>query len=179
MQSFLEESSSPNWTRAMLTNKSSWMMIQKSMTVNTHRGLFTYNRLPFGVASAPAIFQRTMEGLLKEIPHVAVYLDDILVSGENEADHLKNLDEVLTRLEEAGLRLKRSKCAFMQKEVEYLGHRVDAQGLHPVEKKVKAIMDAPTPTNVTELKAFLGLLNYNNGHGKRDKRKLFKNQRLC
>lgn len=76
---------------------------KKYVTVNTHRGLFTYNRLPFGVASAPAILQRTMEGLLKGIPRMAVYLDDILVSGENEADHLKNLDEVLSRLEEADL----------------------------------------------------------------------------
>lgn len=103
-----------------------------------------------------------MEGLLKGIALVAVYLDGILVSGEDETDHLKNLDEVLRRLGEAGLQLKRSKCAFMQKEVEYLGHRVDAQGLHPVKKKVKAVMDAPTSTNVTELKAYLGLLNYYN-----------------
>lgn len=129
---------------------------RKFVTVNTHRGLFTYNRLPFGVASAPAIFQRTMENLLKGIPLVAVYLDDILVSGVDKADHLCNLDEVLRRLEEAGLRPKKSKCALMQNEAEYLGHVVDAQGLHPVEKKVKAIMKAPTPTNVTELKAYLG-----------------------
>ncbi|XP_061570028.1 uncharacterized protein K02A2.6-like [Cololabis saira] len=135
---------------------------KRYVTVNTHRGLFTYNRLPFGVASAPAIFQRTMEGLLKGISLTAVYLDDILVTGVDEADHLKNLNEVLSRLEEAGLRLKRSKCAFMQKEVEYLGHRVDVQGLHPVEKKVKAILNAPAPTSVTELKAYLGLLNYYN-----------------
>lgn len=80
----------------------------------------------------------------------------------DETDHLKNQDEVLRRLGEAGLRLKRSKRAFVQEEVEYLGHRVDAQALHPVEKKVKAVMDAPTPTNVTELKAYLGLLNYYN-----------------
>lgn len=91
-----------------------------------------------------------------------MYLDDILVSGEDEADHLKNLAEVLSRLEEAGLLLKRSKCAFMQKEVEYLGHRVDAKGLHLVEKKVKAIMDAAAPTSITELKAYLSLLNYFN-----------------
>lgn len=134
---------------------------KKYVTVNTHRGLFTYNRLPFGVASAPVIFQRTMEGLLEGIPLVAVYLDDILVSGVDETDHLKNLDEVLCRLGEAGLRLKRSKCAFMQKEVEYLGHRVVARGLHPVERKVKAFID-PNPTNVTELKAYSGLLNYYN-----------------
>lgn len=93
---------------------------------------------------------------------MAVYLDDILVSGVDEADHLRNLDEVLCRLEKAGLRLKRSKCAFLQRGVEYLGHILDAQGLHPVEKKVKAIMDAPTPTYITELKAYLGLLNYYN-----------------
>uniref|UniRef100_A0A3B3B4L9 Gypsy retrotransposon integrase-like protein 1 n=1 Tax=Oryzias melastigma TaxID=30732 RepID=A0A3B3B4L9_ORYME len=135
---------------------------KKYVTVNTHRGLFTYNRLPFGVASAPAIFQRTMENLLKGIPLVVVYLDDILVSGKDEADHLKNLTEVLSRLEEAGLRLKRSKCEFMQEEVEYLGHKIDAQGLHPVQKKVEAILNAPAPTNVTELKAYLGLLNYYN-----------------
>lgn len=74
---------------------------KKYVTVNMHRGIFTYNRLPFGVASAPDIFPRTMEGLLKGIPLVVVHLDDILVSGEDEADHLKNLAEVLSRLEEA------------------------------------------------------------------------------
>ncbi|XP_033992105.1 uncharacterized protein K02A2.6-like [Trematomus bernacchii] len=135
---------------------------KKYLTVNTHRGLFTYNRLPFGVASAPAIFQRTLEGLLQGIPFVAVYLDDILVSGVDEEDHLQNLETVLAKLEEAGLRLRRSKCTFLEEEVEYLGHRVDAQGLHPMEKKVKAIMEAPNPTNVTELKSYLGLLNYYN-----------------
>ena len=98
--------------------------------------------------------------LLRGIPFVAVYLDDILVSGETETDHLANLDTVLTRMKEAGLRLRRSKCTFMQEAVEYLGHRVDAQGLHPVQKKVKAIAEAPAPTNVTELKSYLGLLNY-------------------
>lgn len=72
---------------------------------------------------------------MKGIPLIAGYLDDILVSGVDVADHLKNLEAVLTRLEEAGLRLRRNKCTFLQDEVEYLGHRVDAQGLHPVEKK--------------------------------------------
>lgn len=135
---------------------------KKYLTVNTHKGLFTYNRLPFGVSSAPAVFQRTMENLLQGIPMVAVYLDDILVTGVNVQDHLKNLNEVLGRLEEAGLRLKRSKCELLQDEVCYLGHKVNAQGLHPMQSKVKAISEAPTPTNVTELKAYLGLLNYYN-----------------
>ena len=135
---------------------------KKFLTINTHRGLFTYNRLPFGVSSAPAIFQRTMEGVLQGIPHVTVYLDDILVTGETKETHLKNLEEVFTRLEGAGLRLKRSKCTLLADEVQYLGHKVDAAGIHPVEAKVKAIVEAPAPTNVTELKAYLGLLNYYN-----------------
>ncbi|KAL0202697.1 hypothetical protein M9458_000715, partial [Cirrhinus mrigala] len=135
---------------------------KKYLTVNTHKGLFTYNCLPFGVASAPAIFQRTMEGLLQGIPGVVVYLDDILVTGVNQNSHLRTLDEVLSRLKEAGLRLKRGKCVFLADEVEYLGHRVDAQGLHPTGTKVKAIEEAPEPRNVTELKAYLGLLNYSN-----------------
>ncbi|KAJ8337557.1 hypothetical protein SKAU_G00365230 [Synaphobranchus kaupii] len=80
---------------------------KKYLTVNTHKGMFTYNRLPFGVSSAPAVFQRTLEGLLQGIPMVAVYLDDILVSGASKEEHLRNLNEVLGRLEEAGLRLKR------------------------------------------------------------------------
>ncbi|KAL6461145.1 hypothetical protein MHYP_G00311110 [Metynnis hypsauchen] len=132
------------------------------VTISTHKGLFTMNRLPFGVSSSPAIFQRIMEGLLQGIPSVAVYLDDILVTGRNDQEHLKTLSEVLKRLEEAGLRLKRSKCSFMGKEAEFLGHKVDSTGLHPLQNKVSAIQKAPSPTNVTELKAYLGLLNYYN-----------------
>lgn len=133
---------------------------RECVTVNTHKGLFAYTRLPFGVSSSPAIFQRTIEGILQGIPHVTVYLDDILVSGRNEAEHLQNLAEVLRRLNDSGLRLKRSKCSFLADEVVFLGHRIDSAGLHPVAEKVQAIQEAPTPSNVTELKAYLGLLNY-------------------
>lgn len=132
------------------------------VTINTHKGLFQVNRLPFGVSSSPAIFQRMMEGLVAEIPNVVVYLDDILLTGRNDYEHLETLNEVLRRLQEAGLRLKRNKCAFMEQEAEFLGHKVDASGLHPLPNKVRAIKQAPAPTNVTELRAYLGLLNYYN-----------------
>lgn len=133
---------------------------KKYTTINTHRGLFQYNRLPFGISSAPAIFQRIMESLIQGIPGVAVYLDDIILTGRNDAEHLATMETVLNRLERAGLRLKLNKCQFLKSEVTYLGHCVSAAGLKPVPAKVKAVRDAPTPTNVSELKAFLGLLNY-------------------
>ena len=65
------------------------------LTINTHKGLFAYNRLPFGVSSAPGIFQHTIESLLKGIPNVLVYLDDILVTGPTQEHHIHNLQEVL------------------------------------------------------------------------------------
>ena len=129
-------------------------------TINTHKGLYQYTQLPFGVTSAPAIFQRTMENLLQGLPQVSVYLDDILVAGKTEAEHHQNLKEVLTRLEQAGVRLKRSKCSFMLASVEYLGHQISAQGLQPTGEKVKAIKEAPAPKDVSQLKSFLGLVNY-------------------
>ena len=127
------------------------------VVINTHKGLFRYNRLPFGVSSAPGIFQRVMEGLLSGIPGVVVYID-ILVTGKTTADHLAALDEVLTRLEKAGLHLKRKKCFLMQPSVTYLGHLIDAQGLHPLPDKVRAVQEAPPPRSVAQLKSYLGLL---------------------
>ena len=121
-------------------------------TINTHRGLFHYTRLPFGVAAVPAIFQRTMESLLGGLPHVCVYLDDILVTGD--------LAVVLERLESAGIRLKRQKCSFMIPEVEYLGHSVSEKGIQPTSEKVRAIREGPQPQDVSQLHSFLGMLNY-------------------
>ena len=72
----------------------------------------------------------------------------------DEKDHLHNLGQVLEQLESAGLSLKKSKCVFMTTSVEYLGHVIDANGLHPSSSKVKAIKEAPEPTNNTELKSF-------------------------
>lgn len=118
------------------------------VTINTHKGLFKYNRLVFGVASSPAIFQRTMDTLLQGIPHVAVYLDDILITGVTEAEHLANLEQVLKRLSDAGMRRKRDKCVFLASSVTYLGHRITAEGLCPVEGKVRAIKEALSPKSV-------------------------------
>ena len=93
---------------------------RKYVTINTPRGLFTYKRLPYGVSSAPGIFQRFMDSLLKGIPNTMVYLDDVLVTGPTEDEHLQTLDRMLERLVQAGFRLKESKCQFLSDEVDYL-----------------------------------------------------------
>ena len=133
---------------------------RKYLTINTHRGLYEYTRLPFGVSSAPSIFQRTMETLLQGLSFVTVYIDDILISGRTPDEHMANLEKVLERLSKAGMRLKKSKCDFLLSEVEYLGHVISKQGVKPSAKKVRAIIHAPQPTCVSQLKAFLGLVNY-------------------
>ena len=133
---------------------------QELVTINTPKGLFKYTHLPFGVASVPAIFQRTMESLLQGLPMVCVYIDDILVSGKTPEEHLYNLNEVLHRLESAGLHLKKEKCSFCLPEVNYLGHTISEKGLKPSPAKIRAITEVSQPTNVTQLKAFLGLVNY-------------------
>jgi len=101
-----------------------------------------------------------MENLLKAIPNVVVFQDDVMITGRNDAEHLCNLEAVLKRLVEAGVSVKRDKCRFMLPQVEFVGRIVSADGLRPSTSKTEAINDAPTPANMTELKAFLGMLNY-------------------
>ena len=133
---------------------------QELTTINTEKGLFSYTRLPFGISAASAIFQRTIDTILQGIPQTVAYLDDILITGKDQEDHLKNLNAVLHRLEEHGLRLRKDKCTFMEPTVTYLGHMIDSQGIHPTDEKTKAIQEAATPCNVSELRSYIGLLNY-------------------
>ena len=95
---------------------------RKLTTINTSKGLFEYERLPYGVSSSPGIFQRIIEQLLQNIPMTVVYLDDVLVTGKTPEEHDRNLEIVLSRLQEAGLHLKREKCTFRQKACKYLGN---------------------------------------------------------
>ena len=100
-----------------------------------------------------------MEGLLQGIEGIIVYTDDVLVSGATAEEHLKRL-EVLSRLEKAGLCLQKSKCHFMVSAVTFSGHKVDKDGLHPLPDKINAVLNAPTPRNIQELKSYLGLFSY-------------------
>ncbi|BHF83536.1 hypothetical protein SprV_0902667900 [Sparganum proliferum] len=129
-------------------------------TINTHRGLFRYRRLPSGVSSALGLFQCLIDNLVKDIPHVCAYLDDILVTGPSEHSHLETLKIVLGRLEDAGFKLRKDKCTFLADSVEYLGFMVDKTGLHPLEHKFKALKTAPRPNYTSQLRSFLGLVTH-------------------
>ena len=129
------------------------------LVINTHRGLYRFNRLPYGVASAPAIFQQIMEQILPKIPGVVCYIDDILVTGRSDNEHLEHLEAVFQSLRQYGFRIKRTKCWFFQDSVEYLGSVVSKEGIQTSKRKIEAILKVKTPTNQTELKSFLGMVN--------------------
>ncbi|XP_060587297.1 uncharacterized protein K02A2.6-like [Ruditapes philippinarum] len=127
---------------------------KKFLTISTHKGLFRYNRLVFGVASAPAIFQRLIEQIMEDIPNVQVILDDMIITGSDDKEHLEILEQVLKRLDEYGLRVNVEKCKFMEPKVEFCGHEIDADGLHKTDAKIAAIVNAPEIKNVKDLRSF-------------------------
>ena len=133
---------------------------QKYLTINTHMGLFAFKRLPNGIHSGPAIFQRIMDGLLADIPKAVSRLDDILIAGTDYQDHFNTLSQVLERLLKYGFKLNKAKCKFLQSSVVYLGHLIDSAGLHPTMDKLAAVRDAPPPKDAVALKSFLGLIMF-------------------
>jgi hypothetical protein len=130
------------------------------VTINTSKGLYQFNRMPFGVSAAPASFQRCMDTVLHGCKGACAYLDDVIVTGETKEEHLANLEVELEKLEKAGLKLNKKKCFFMEPQIEFLGHKIDAEGLHPTQKNIQAIKEAATPQNFSQLKSFLGMMNY-------------------
>ena len=106
------------------------------------------------------MFQAVMDQILQGIPGTACYLDDVLVAGKDHKECYTRVEQVLQNLSTHGIRVNVGKCKFFQSQVQYLGHMLDSRGLHPTEEKVEAIRKAPEPTNLTQLKAFLGLVNY-------------------
>ncbi|KAM7285773.1 uncharacterized protein ISCGN_032658 [Ixodes scapularis] len=132
----------------------------EAQTIVTHRGAFGVRRLQFGVCVAPGIFQSLMENLLRGLPGVIAYFDDVIIAGASQQELLVRLRDVLRRFQAVGLKVKKEKCQLGVTQVDFLGFRVDAEGIHPTPGKTEAIMNAPCPANKTELQAFLGLLNF-------------------
>ena len=128
----------------------------------TRRGMFRFKTMPFGLCNAVATFQRLMDlvltGLNLEI--CLVYLDDIIIFSATPEEHLERLERVLQRLRSANLKLKPNKCCLMQTSVHFLGHIVSKDGISTDPEKVKLIKEWPTPTNLKQLRGFLGLAGY-------------------
>ena len=118
---------------------------KKYLTINTHKGLCRYNKLLFGIASAPAIWQRTIDQILQRLEGVYCTLDDMVITGKNDKEHLNNLSKVLQRLEEFNLRANKLKCYFFEDKIEYCGHIIDKHGLHKTQKKVEVVLITPEP----------------------------------
>lgn len=132
---------------------------QKLCTWSTHKGMFRMTRLPFGVKTAAAIFQKTLEGLLSQFDNVFCYQDDIVVTGKNFSEHLKTLKQVLLKLQAAGLRLNVTKCEFFKDKISYLGFDIDKNGISKNKDRIKSVLNAPRPSNISELRAFIGMAN--------------------
>ncbi|XP_062715677.1 uncharacterized protein K02A2.6-like [Aedes albopictus] len=133
---------------------------KKLLTINTHRGLFRFNRLAPGVKSAPGAFQRLVDGMIADIPGVRTFIDDAIVFSKDMKSHAESLNLLFKRLKEYGFHVKPEKCRFFQTQLGYLGHVVDSQGIRPDPEKVKTIAAIPPPTNVPELRSYLGAINF-------------------
>src|SRR6201999_571846 len=130
------------------------------VVINTHKGLYRYNRLPFGVKPAVSIFQQIMNKMTTGLKGTTAYLDDLIVSGKDEKEHEENLLKLFERINEYGFRVRLDKCSFGLREIKYLGFSVDENGRKPLAEKVKAIQDMETPKNVSQLRSFLGMVAY-------------------
>jgi hypothetical protein len=128
----------------------------------TRRGTFAFTVMPFGLCNAPATFQRLMDhamvGLNFEV--CLVYLDDIIVFSPDVETHLDRLEQLFVRLRQANLKLKPSKCHFLQSSVEFLGYFVSGNGISTDPHKVEVVQNWPTPTKLREVRSFLGLCSY-------------------
>ncbi|KAL5481622.1 hypothetical protein EMCRGX_G021819 [Ephydatia muelleri] len=132
----------------------------------TPQGLFEFQVMPFGLMNSPAVFQRLMQQVLAGLnpaegpEFVSVYIDDILIFSANLEDHIGHLKLVLERITQANLNLKPSKCQFIRKEVEYLGHVITPEGLRTNQKLVQAVQEFPTPKDLSRVRQYLGMCSY-------------------
>ena len=128
----------------------------------TTQGSYEFLVMPFGLANAPATFQRLMNKVFKrELGRfICVYLDDILVFSKSLEEHISHVRTALERLRTAKLYGRLHKCEFFRTSVEYLGYMVSSDGIRASEEKIRAIIDWPQPTNVRDVRSFLGLANY-------------------
>ena len=124
-------------------------------------GKWQFKRTPFGLSQAPAYFQLLIDQVLMGCSGFAMgYLDDIIIFSKTEEEHLQHLEEIFIRLRKFGLKMKREKCSFFKKHIQYLGHLVSERGFEPLPEKLESIRKMPAPRTAKEVKQFLGLIGY-------------------
>ena len=128
-------------------------------TFITPCGRFCFNKLPFGVASAPELFQKRMSKLLSGLDGIVCQMDDVLIFGKTKEEHDIRLTKALNRIHSAGVTLNREKCLFGQDSIKFLGHVVNKQGISADPDKVVAITQMKAPQNISALRRFLGMVN--------------------
>ena len=128
--------------------------------VITPFGLFEFVRMPFGLRNAGQTFQRFMDQVLRGLPYCFVYMDDLLIASNSQEEHLEHLEAIFQRLEDHGLVVSLSKCVFLASSISFLGHHVDANGIHTLPEKVDAITNYAEPQTLRALRRFLGLANF-------------------
>ena len=121
-------------------------------------GRYKFNRLLFGISSAPELFQKKMVEILSDCDGVVGLIDDLLIYGNKEEHHRCHVT-VLEKLKREGVTLNKEKCQFYPTEISFLGHIVNLRGMSPDPEKTRAIQNVPRPTNVSETRRFLGMLN--------------------
>ena len=132
----------------------------KTAFVISNIGKYQFNRVPFGLAQAPAYFMKLINMVLTDINFAMGYLDDIIIFSKTEEEHLEHLRIIFDRLRQAGLKLKLQKCDFFKKHIQYLGHLISDEGIQPLPEKLESISKVSVPTNPEEVKQFLGLVGY-------------------
>ena len=132
----------------------------------TKYGQFVFNRMPFGLSNAPGTFCRALGLVLRGLSWESVvsFLDDIVILGRGFEDHMKNMEQVLSRFRDFKLKLKPSKCELLKRDIIFLGHKVSKEGVSPNPGKVKEVKEWSTPKNKTELESFLSLINFYREH---------------
>ena len=120
-------------------------------------GIFEFLWIPYSLCNTPATFQWLMQNCLGELnlTYAMIYLDDVIVFSRTEEDHLIQLRVVFEHFREHGLKLKPSKCHFLQKEITFLGHKVLEEGMKPREEGLRSIAEMAPPRNYTEIWRFL------------------------
>ena len=126
----------------------------------TNSGLFRFKKLPFGLSCSPGIFVRTVHSVLKDIPNVLIYFDDILLYGQTQAEHDQVLKKVMDALNAAKFTINEDKSKFNVKEVEFLGRTLSCDGIQLPSEAFRAVRELPVPTSKKEMQSFLGMVSY-------------------